>query len=99
MSTSESGSGYVTNGQEYKRDQNYLTDRITADGSSGWPVEPDRYRLGVARAGPGAKRAAIFRRLLGPGRGIPMGICGPTHDARRWTFHLGPDRRNPAAGY
>ncbi len=99
VSTSESGSGYVNDGQEYKRDQNYLTDRITADGSSGWPVEPDRYRLVVARACPWANRATIVRRLLGLEPVISMGICGPTHDERSWTFDLDPDGRDPVLGY
>ena len=63
MSTEKSGSGYVE--PEYQRDQNYITDRITADGASGWPVESGRYRLVIARACPGANRPAIVRRLLG----------------------------------
>lgn len=29
---------------EFTRDTNYIDDRITVDGSDGWPVEPDRYR-------------------------------------------------------
>lgn len=35
---------------EFKRDQNYITTRITADGRDGYPVEPGRYRLIAARA-------------------------------------------------
>ena len=34
----------------YVRDTRYLNARITADGRDGWPVEPGRYRLAVARA-------------------------------------------------
>ena len=40
MSTTDSRTSYVAEGQDYKRDQNYLPDRITADGRDGWPVEP-----------------------------------------------------------
>ena len=39
-----------------------LDERITADGTSPWPVAPDRYRLVVARACPWANRAVIVRR-------------------------------------
>ncbi|MCW2534677.1 MAG: gto2, partial [Modestobacter sp.] len=42
MSNDSSGSGYVEAGQEYQRDSNYITDRITSDGSGGWPVEAGR---------------------------------------------------------
>jgi glutathionyl-hydroquinone reductase len=94
-----SGSGYVAPGEGYTRDETYLTDRITADGSSGWPVEPGRYRLVVARACPWAHRAVIVRRLLGLEDAISMGLCGPTHDERSWTFDLDPGGRDPVLGY
>ena len=98
VSTDQNGSGYVDAGQEYQRDQNYLPDRITADGSSGWPVEASRYRLVIARACPWANRAAIVRRLLGLEPVLSMGICGPTHDERSWTFDLDPGGRDPVLG-
>ncbi|MGY1621019.1 glutathione S-transferase family protein [Geodermatophilus sp. SYSU D00965] len=98
MSEDSSGSGYVTGG-EYNRDSTYISDRITADGSGGWPVEPDRYRLVVARACPWANRAVIVRRLLGLEGAISMALCGPTHDERSWTFDLYPDGRDPVLGY
>ena len=97
MSEDNSGSGYVE--REYKRDSNYIPDRITTDGSDGWPVEPDRYRLVVARACPWANRAVIVRRLLGLEPVMSMGMCGPTHDERSWTFDLDPDGRDPVLGY
>jgi glutathionyl-hydroquinone reductase len=37
---------------EFKRDTTYLDGRITRDGRDGWPVEPGRYRLVVARGCP-----------------------------------------------
>jgi putative glutathione S-transferase len=83
---------------EYQRDLNYLPDRITADGRDGWPVEPGRYRLVVARACPWANRAVIVRRLLGLETVLSMGIAGPVHDERSWSFDLDPDGRDPVLG-
>ena len=82
----------------YDRDTNYLTDRITADGHGDWPVEPGRYRLVVARACPWANRSIIVRRLLGLEEVLSMGMCGPTHDERSWTFDLDPGGRDPVLG-
>jgi putative glutathione S-transferase len=75
-----------------------LTDRITADGSSPWPVEAGRYRLVAARACPWANRSVIVRRLLGLEPVISMGIAGPLHDARSWRFHNDPGGRDPVLG-
>ena len=83
---------------EFKRDARYIGDRITADGRDGWPVEPGRYRLVVSRACPWASRAIIVRRLLGLEDVLSMGVCGPTHDARSWTFDLDPGGRDPVLG-
>jgi putative glutathione S-transferase len=88
----------VDPGTEYVRDQRYLTTRITEDGRDGYPVEPGRYRLVIARACPWANRAAIVRRLLGLEPVLSMGICGPTHDSRSWTFDLDPGGLDPVLG-
>jgi glutathionyl-hydroquinone reductase len=97
MSDTAEGS-YVIPGGEFERDARYLSDRITADGRDGWPVEPDRYRLVVSRACPWANRSIIVRRLLGLEDVLSMGVCGPTHDARSWTFDLDPGGRDPVLG-
>ena len=89
---------YVNPSGEFTRDQNYIATRITADGRDGWPVEPGRYRLVVSRACPWANRAIIVRRLLGLEDALSMGVCGPTHDKRSWTFDLDPDGRDPVLG-
>ncbi|SFS75224.1 glutathione S-transferase family protein [Saccharopolyspora flava] len=83
---------------EFKRDMNYIDTRITADGRDGYPVEPGRYRLVVARACPWANRAVIVRRLLGLEPVLSMGIAGPTHDQRSWRFDLDPGGRDPVLG-
>jgi putative glutathione S-transferase len=75
-----------------------LDERITADGSSAWPVEAGRYRLVVARACPWANRAVIVRRLLGLEQAISMGIAGPLHDERSWRFHNDPGDKDPVLG-
>jgi putative glutathione S-transferase len=76
----------------------YIPTRITADGRDGYPVEPGRYRLIAARACPWANRAIIVRRLLGLEDVLSMGICGPVHDKRSWTFDLDPGGRDPVLG-
>src|SRR3954466_1867897 len=84
--------------KSFKRDTNYITTRITADGREGFPVEGGRYRVVIARACPWANRAIIVRRLLGLEDALSMGICGPTHDERSWTFDLDPGGRDPVLG-
>jgi putative glutathione S-transferase len=88
---------YVSTG-EFTRDNRYIATRITADGRDGFPVEPGRYRLVVSRACPWASRAVIVRRLLGLEDVLSMGLAGPTHDARSWTFDLDPGGRDPVLG-
>ena len=83
---------------EFVRDTKYLDGRITADGRGGWPMQPDRYRLVVARACPWANRTMIVRRLLGLEPVLSMGVCGPEHDARSWTFDLDPGEVDPVLG-
>lgn len=82
----------------YQRDTHYIETRITRDGADGYPVTPGRYRLVVAYACPWATRAIIVRRLLGLENAISMGICGPTHDQRSWTFDLDPGGVDPVLG-
>lgn len=87
-----------SSGGDFNRDTNYITTRITADGRDGYPVEPGRYRLVVARACPWANRTIIVRRLLGLEDVLSIGFCGPTHDERSWTFDLDPDGVDPVLG-
>lgn len=89
---------YVATGEAFDRDTNYIEDRILADPDSQWPVEPGRYRLIAARACPWANRTIIVRRLLGLEDVISIGMPGPTHDTRSWTFDLDPGRVDPVLG-
>ena len=92
---------------------NYIPDRLRAgsapadplESSYGanpdapvWPVEPGRYRLVAAQACPWANRAIIVRNLLGLEDVISIGMPGPTHDARSWTFDLDPGGVDPVLG-
>lgn len=90
--------GLADDSGEFVRDTAYIEDRITADGRDGWPVEPGRYHLVVARACPWANRAIIVRRLLGLEPVLSMGIAGPTHDERSWQFDLDPGELDPVLG-
>ncbi|WP_407318368.1 glutathione S-transferase C-terminal domain-containing protein [Isoptericola halotolerans] len=92
------GGTYTVEGQEFVRDANYLSTRITRDGEDGYPVEAGRYRLIAARACPWANRSIIVRRLLGLEDAISLGPPGPTHDERSWTFDLDPGGKDPVLG-
>jgi len=92
----ETDDGYVE--ESFERDTRYINTRITVDAADGWPVEAGRYRLVVSRACPWANRAIIVRRLLGLEDALSMGVCGPTHDWRSWTFDLDPGGVDPVLG-
>jgi putative glutathione S-transferase len=100
----QGSASYVAAGT-FKRDTNYIATRITEHPSTSpgqaaedYPVQPGRYRLVVSRACPWANRAVIVRRLLGLEDVLSMGVCGPTHDERSWTFDLDPGGRDPVLG-
>jgi putative glutathione S-transferase len=108
-SSGHSTSGaYIKNSGEFTRDTNYIEDRILADTGLApggddaergvWPVEAGRYRLVAARACPWANRTIIVRRLLGLEDALSLGLPGPVHDARSWTFELDPGGRDPVLG-
>jgi len=88
--------GKETSGKgEFVRQPNRFTDRITADGSSGWRAEPGRYRLVVSLACPWAHRSVIVRRLLGLEDAISLAIVDPIRDDRGWRFTLDENDRDP----
>jgi glutathionyl-hydroquinone reductase len=101
---------YVSSGQSFERDTTYIPDRVTREPGHSqdphhgdldvrtWPVEPGRYRLVAARACPWANRSIIVRELLGLHDVISLGLPGPTHDARSWTFDLDEGGRDPVLG-
>jgi glutathionyl-hydroquinone reductase len=83
---------------EFVRQPNRFTDRVTADGSTRWPVEPGRYRLVWCAACPWSHRARIVLGLLGLDEVISVGTVDPIRDERGWRFGLDPAGRDPALG-
>ncbi|WP_087625358.1 glutathione S-transferase C-terminal domain-containing protein [Aeromicrobium sp. PE09-221] len=74
------------------------TGKTSPDDAPRWPVEPGRYRLIAAKACPWANRSIIVRSLLGLEDVISLGMPGPTHDKRSWTFDLDPGGVDPILG-
>lgn len=83
---------------EFVRSPNHFAARITADGSSGWPVESGRYHLVVSRACPWASRGLVVRRLLGLESAISVAVADPIQDENSWRFTLDPGDRDPVLG-
>jgi glutathionyl-hydroquinone reductase len=73
----------------FVRQRYSIRDRITADGSSGFPAEAGRYHLYVSLACPWAHRAIIVRKLLGLEDVIGMSVVDPIRDERGWAFREG----------
>jgi putative glutathione S-transferase len=73
----------------FVRQKYQFRDRITADGSSGFPAERGRYHLYVSLACPWAHRAIIVRKLLGLDDVISMSVVDPIRDERGWAFREG----------
>ncbi|WP_061292981.1 glutathione S-transferase C-terminal domain-containing protein [Herbidospora cretacea] len=71
-------------------------DRITADGSSGYPAEPGRYHLYLAHVCPWAQRVAIIRDLAGLQDVVSLSYVDDARDSRGWAFreNWGPDPVN-----
>lgn len=82
----------------FVRQPNRFTDRITADGSSGFPAQAGRYQLYASYACPWAQRSLIVRRILGLDDVIGVTIMDPIRDERGWRFTLSPGDRDPVTG-
>lgn len=75
---------------EFKRQADAFRDRVTADGSSGYPAATGRYHLYVSWACPWAHRTIIVRKLKQLEQVIGMTVVDPIRDERGWAFHEGP---------
>ncbi|MBF6672894.1 glutathione S-transferase C-terminal domain-containing protein [Glutamicibacter sp. FBE19] len=85
-------------GSEHNNSKIGHPDAGVSEGAQLWPVEAGRYRLVAARACPWANRTLIVRRILGLEDALSVGLPGPTHDARSWTFDLDPSGKDPVLG-
>ena len=74
----------------FVRQEYSIRDRISADGSSGFPPTAGRYHLYVSLACPWAHRAVIVRKLLGLEDVISLSVVDPIRDQRGWAFRDGP---------
>jgi len=84
----------------FRRQSNAFTDRITRDGSSGFPAEPGRYHLYVSLACPWAHRAIIVRRLKRLEDVVSLSVVDPIRDERGWAFRDGPGHSvDPVNGF
>src|SRR5262245_54679308 len=71
---------------EFRRADSRFRDRITADGSSGFKAEPDRYHLYVSHGCPWAHRTLIYRALKKLDGAISVAHSLPGLKDKGWTF-------------
>ena len=74
---------------EFVRSEDAFRDRVTADGSSGFPAVAGRYHLYVSWACPWAHRTIIVRKLKGLEGVVGMTAVDPMRDDRGWAFRDG----------
>ncbi len=83
----------------FVRGQTSFRDRITADGSSGFPAEAGRYHLYVSLACPWAHRTLIVRALKKLAGAISVSVVDPFMGEHGWAFSDGPGCvRDPVGG-
>lgn len=73
----------------FERQEDAFRDRVTRDGSSGYPAAAGRYHLYVSLACPWAHRVVIARQLKGLQAAIGMTVVDPIRDERGWAFRPG----------
>src|SRR5215472_17035097 len=84
----------------FVRQEDVFRQWVTADGSSGFPVEAGRYHLYVSYACPWAHRTIIMRALKGLESALGMTVVDPVRDDRGWAFRDGPGySKDPINGF
>lgn len=79
-------SAETTTDGRFRRQASRFRDRVTADGSSGFPAAAGRYHLYVSLACPWAHRAIVVRELKGLHDAIGMSVVDPIRDELGWAF-------------
>ena len=74
----------------FVRGETVFRDRLSRDGSTGFPPVPGRYHLYVSLACPWAHRTLIVRALLGLERAISISVVHPLMADDGWTFDEAP---------
>lgn len=74
---------------EFVRKQSQFRDKVTANGSSGFKAEANRYHLYVSLACPWAHRTLIVRKLKGLEKVISVNVVDWFLDKKGWKFDPG----------
>ena len=74
---------------EFVRQDDAFRDFVTADGSSPYPAESERYHLYISLACPWASRTLIVRNLKGLQDVVDVTVVDPIRDERGWAFRDG----------
>jgi glutathionyl-hydroquinone reductase len=74
---------------EFERQEDAFRDQVSADGSTLYAVEANRYHLYVSLACPWAHRTVIVRQLKGLESVIGLTVLDPVRDERGWAFRDG----------
>jgi len=88
---SENDQVKTKSGGQFVRATTSFRNTITANGSSGFKAEPNRYHLYVSYACPWASRTIIFRKLKKLEDIISMSVVSPINIHNGWTFEKYPD--------
>src|SRR5689334_6534721 len=75
---------------DFRRADSIFRQRITADGSSGFPAEAGRYHLYVAHGCPWAHRTLIFRALKKLEDAISVAYAVPGLKDQGWMYEANP---------
>jgi putative glutathione S-transferase len=79
-----------SNSGEFHRQEDRFRDWVSADCSTPFAAEADRYHLYVSLACPWASRTIIVRHLQGLENIVGMTVVDPVRDERGWAFRDGP---------
>ena len=71
---------------EFVRKDSQFRNSITADGSSGFKAQANRYHLYVSFACPWAHRTLIVRKLKGLEKVLSVNVVDWLMEAKGWTF-------------